>query len=161
MARTASCTNYHSARVSGDFFFSFRFSWECAQCCIIPRPRGSVLAACIHFAYIFCLSCWGRPLGCIIPKPLGLTRWCLIFLHLSKLICSFMLDLLMIVARRPPRVYFFLMRITCTLKGGRLSIATHGLLLALQPSPPGLDPRHCDLSYQWWLSSLEGRDLRT
>ena len=46
-------------------------------------------------------------------------------------------------------------------KGGYLSIATHGLLLALLPSPPGLDPRHRDLSYQWRLSSLEGRDLRT
>ena len=49
----------------------------------------------------------------------------------------------------------------CTLKGGRLSITTHGLLLALQPSPPGLDPRHRDLSYQRRLSSLKGRDLRT
>ena len=46
-------------------------------------------------------------------------------------------------------------------KGWYLSIATHGLLLALQPSPPGLDPRHRDLSYQWRLSSLGGRDLRT
>ena len=27
----------------------------------------------------------------------------------------------------------------CTLKGGLLSIATQELLLALQPSPPGLD----------------------
>ena len=49
----------------------------------------------------------------------------------------------------------------CTLKGGRLSITTHGLLLALQLSPPGFDPRHRDLSYQRLLSSLEGRDLRT
>ena len=49
----------------------------------------------------------------------------------------------------------------CMLKGGYLSITTHGLLLALQPSPPGLDPRHRDLSYQQRLSSLEGRDLRT
>ena len=29
-------------------------------------------------------------------------------------------------------------RTACTLKGGRLSIATHGLLLALQPSPLAL-----------------------
>ena len=29
-------------------------------------------------------------------------------------------------------------RTACTLKGGYLSIATHGLLLALQPSPSGL-----------------------
>ena len=54
-----------------------------------------------------------------------------------------------------------LARTACTLKGGCLSIATHGLLLALQPSPPGLDPRHRDLSYQWRLTLLEGRDLRT
>ena len=52
-------------------------------------------------------------------------------------------------------------RPACTFKGGRLSIATHGLLLALQPSPTGLDPRHRDLSYQRRLSSLEGWDLRT
>ena len=30
------------------------------------------------------------------------------------------------------------MQITCTLKGGLLSIVTQELLLALQPSPPGL-----------------------
>ena len=53
------------------------------------------------------------------------------------------------------------MQSACTLKGGCLSIATHGPLLALQPSPPGLDPRHRDLSYQRQLNSLEGRDLRT
>ena len=46
-------------------------------------------------------------------------------------------------------------------KRGYLSIATHGLLPALQPSPPGLDPWHRDLSYQRRLSSLEGRDLGT
>ena len=33
---------------------------------------------------------------------------------------------------------FARMQSACTLKGGRLSIATHGLLLALQPSPPSL-----------------------
>ena len=32
-----------------------------------------------------------------------------------------------------------LMRFACALKGGLLSIATRELLLALQPSPPGLD----------------------
>ena len=32
-----------------------------------------------------------------------------------------------------------LMQISCALKGGLLSIATQELLLALQPSPPGLD----------------------
>ena len=47
------------------------------------------------------------------------------------------------------------------IKRGYLSIANHGLLLALQPSPPGLDPRHCDLSYQRRLRSLEGQGLRT
>ena len=31
------------------------------------------------------------------------------------------------------------MQFACTLKGGLLSIATQELLLALQPSPPGLD----------------------
>ena len=31
------------------------------------------------------------------------------------------------------------MQSTCALKGGLLSIATQELLLALQPSPPGLD----------------------
>ena len=31
------------------------------------------------------------------------------------------------------------MKFACTLKGGLLSIATQELLLALQPSPPGLD----------------------
>ena len=31
------------------------------------------------------------------------------------------------------------MQSACTLKGGLLSIATQELLLALQPSPPGLD----------------------
>ena len=30
-------------------------------------------------------------------------------------------------------------RYACALKGGLLSIATQELLLALQPSPPGLD----------------------
>ena len=32
-----------------------------------------------------------------------------------------------------------LMQFACALKGGLLSIATQELLLALQPSPPGLD----------------------
>ena len=31
------------------------------------------------------------------------------------------------------------MQFACTLKGGFLSIASQELLLALQPSPPGLD----------------------
>ena len=31
------------------------------------------------------------------------------------------------------------MQFTCTLKGGLLSIATQEVLLALQPSPPGID----------------------
>ena len=46
--------------------------WERPQGCIIPRPRGSVPAACIPFVHVFSLPCWGRPSGCIIPKPLGL-----------------------------------------------------------------------------------------
>ena len=44
----------------------------------------------------------------------------------------------------------------CVLKGGLLSIATQELLLAFQPSPPGLDPRHHDLSYQRWLRLARG-----
>ena len=54
-----------------------------------------------------------------------------------------------------------LARPACMLEGGHLSIVTHGLLLALQPSPPGLDPRQRDLSYQQRLSLPEGRDLTT
>ena len=37
------------------------------------------------------------------------------------------------------RGYIHLMQFACALKGGLLSIATQELLLALQPSPPGLD----------------------
>ena len=35
--------------------------------------------------------------------------------------------------------YIHPMQFACALKGGLLSIATQELLLALQPSPPGLD----------------------
>ena len=38
-----------------------------------------------------------------------------------------------------PRVLPSTMQFACALKGGLLSIATQELLLALQPSPPGLD----------------------
>ena len=38
-----------------------------------------------------------------------------------------------------PRVSFSLVQFACALKGGLLSIATQELLLALQPSPPGVD----------------------
>ena len=55
--------------------------------CIIPRPCGSVPTACIPFAYVFSLPCWGHPSGCIIPKPLGPDPVACIFLHLPKLIC--------------------------------------------------------------------------
>ena len=48
--------------------------------------------------YVFSLSCWGRPLGCIIPKPLGPDPGVCLSLHLSKLICFFMLNLLEIIA---------------------------------------------------------------
>ena len=51
---------------------------------------------------------------------------------------SFKLNLPMIIISRSRGPLFSLMQIACTLKGGRLSIATQGLLLALQPSPPGL-----------------------
>ena len=43
--------------------------------------------ACIPFAYVFSLPCWGRPSGRIIPKPLGPDPVACIFLHLPKLIC--------------------------------------------------------------------------
>ena len=42
---------------------------------------------CVSFSYVFSLPCWGRPSGCIIPKPLGLDLVACIFLHLPKLIC--------------------------------------------------------------------------
>ena len=61
--------------------------------------------------------------------------------------------------REPPLLLSGTIRLH--VKMGHLSIATHGLLLALQPSPPGLDPRHHDLSCKARLSSLKGRDLRT
>ena len=44
--------------------------------------------ACIPFAYVFSLPCWGQPSGCIIPKTLGPGPVACIFLHLPKLICS-------------------------------------------------------------------------
>ena len=44
--------------------------------------------ACIPITFVFSLPCWGRPSGCIIPKPLGPDPVACIFLHLSKLICS-------------------------------------------------------------------------
>ena len=78
--------------------FKFCFSWESPQGCIIPRSRGSIPAACIRFAYVFSLPCWGRPPGCIIPKPLGPDPGVCLSLHLSKLICFFMLNLLEIIA---------------------------------------------------------------
>ena len=48
---------------------------------------GSVPVACIPFAYLFSLPCWGRPSGCIIPKPLRPDPVACIFLHLPKSIC--------------------------------------------------------------------------
>jgi len=38
------------------------------------------------FVYVFSLPCWGRPSGCIVPKPLGPDPVACIFLHLPKLI---------------------------------------------------------------------------
>ena len=81
-----SSSNTHSTMVPGDIF-RVHFSWEHPQGCIIPRPHGSVPAACIPFAYVFSLPCRGRPSGCIIPKPLGPDPVACIFLHLPKLIC--------------------------------------------------------------------------
>ena len=49
----------------------FRFLLGAPTGCIIPRPRGSIPAACILFAYALYLPCWGRPSGCIIPELLG------------------------------------------------------------------------------------------
>ena len=175
--------------------------------------------ACIPFAYVFSLPCWGRPSGCIIPKPLGPDPVACIFLYLPKLIflpCLTCLRLSPAQSSRPtgpphrhdagawvrpchvdksersisgsrqaprtsphqalsafissrsnrrrtgnhngklcfslcwlagksrgehqeaPRAPTSFMQSACTLKGGHLSITTHGLLLALQPSPPGL-----------------------
>ena len=89
----------------------------------------------------FSLACWGRPSGCIMPKPLGPDPVACIFLHLPKLICLPCLICLSLSPARlhPPRVHPFIMQFACALKGGLLSIATQELLLALQPSPPGLD----------------------
>ena len=51
------------------------------------RPHGSVPVAYTPFPYIFSLPCWGRPTGCIIPKPPGPDPVACIFLHLPKLSC--------------------------------------------------------------------------
>ena len=98
----------------------------------------------------------GAPRAASSPSCSGLAQRHLLFLRLVKMICSFALNCHLLLNAD----FSAFMQSACTLKGGYLSIATHGLLLALQPSPPGLDPQHRDLSYQRRLSSLEGRDLR-
>ena len=64
-----------------------------------------------------------------------------IFLHLPKLICFSLINLFTVIIRLTAtrRGSIHPVQFACALKGGLLSIATQELLLALQPSPPGLD----------------------
>ena len=64
-----------------------------------------------------------------------------IFLHLPKLFCFSLTNLLMVTTRLTAtrRGSIHPVQFACALKGGALSIATQELLLALQLSAPGLD----------------------
>ena len=63
--------------------------------CIIPRPRGSVLVACIHFLMSLAYLVGGAPRAASSPSRSGLTQWHVSFMHLLKP-ATLMFDLSMI-----------------------------------------------------------------
>lgn len=82
----------------------------------------------------FSLLCWGRLSGYIIPKLLGpdpVACVPLVFIRVVRLTNH---DHYLMLVATP----FFPHAGGLHIKGGYLSIATHGLLLALQPSPSSL-----------------------
>src|SRR3954468_24996066 len=90
--------------------------------------------ACIPFfiSLVVSLLRWGRPSGCIIPRPLGLgPAACIPSAFISNYASC-------LITRHRPRHLSFFMSTTCTLKGGVPEHCDSGLLLALQPSPSGL-----------------------
>src|SRR3954469_17748518 len=105
-----------------------------SQGCIIPRPRGSVPAACIPFIFRS-LACFvgGAPRAASSPGRSGQAQWRVSPLRLFLAMHSpIMLDYLCLSTAT------FLLHVDhLHVKGGVPEHRDSGLLLALQPSPSG------------------------